>query len=266
MYSQLKSLLPAYSLTLFGCTSTDEHRWGSTTSLTPSWQQIRTAAKNAATDPHTWVPVAGAALLSMGDLDEQTAEWAAEHNPLFGSKQRAQDASDTLRNLARLNYLATAVATPSGIGWQAIENKSKAIAVGLLASKSTSTLTGKLKEQTQRKRPDNINDDSFPSGHTSGATVASTLAVRNLDAIPLSKRTRTGWKAASYGLAGLTGWARVEGERHYPTDVLVGYALGNFLGAFFNEAFINPQYQQRIVILPSLTPAGDTMLTIQLFW
>jgi membrane-associated phospholipid phosphatase len=34
-------------------------------------------------------------------------------------------------------------------------------------------------------------------------------------------------------------WARVEGEKHYPTDVLVGAALGNFLTRFVHDAFLN---------------------------
>ncbi|MBD3343874.1 MAG: hypothetical protein GF401_02280 [Chitinivibrionales bacterium] len=29
-----------------------------------------------------------------------------------------------------------------------------------------------------------------------------------------------------------TGWARVEAQKHYPTDVLVGAALGNFCATF----------------------------------
>ena len=33
-------------------------------------------------------------------------------------------------------------------------------------------------------------------------------------------------------------WARVEGDRHYPSDVLAGAALGHFLSAFIHDAFL----------------------------
>jgi hypothetical protein len=35
-------------------------------------------------------------------------------------------------------------------------------------------------------------------------------------------------------------WARLEGNYHYPSDVLLGAALGNFIGRFLNDAFIGP--------------------------
>ena len=39
-------------------------------------------------------------------------------------------------------------------------------------------------------------------------------------------------------------WARVEAGKHHPSDVLVGWALGNFVGetaalAFFNDTTMN---------------------------
>ena len=33
--------------------------------------------------------------------------------------------------------------------------------------------------------------------------------------------------------------ARVEAQRHYPSDVLAGTALGHFLTAFIHDAFLN---------------------------
>ena len=39
-------------------------------------------------------------------------------------------------------------------------------------------------------------------------------------------------------MAAMTAWARIEKNWHYPTDVLVGAALGNFLGGFIHNAFM----------------------------
>jgi hypothetical protein len=36
-----------------------------------------------------------------------------------------------------------------------------------------------------------------------------------------------------------TGWARVEAGWHYPSDVLVGMALGTFLASFTTQAFLS---------------------------
>ena len=41
-----------------------------------------------------------------------------------------------------------------------------------------------------------------------------------------------------YGLAGTTAWARIEAEKHFPSDVLAGAALGNFFARFFYGAFV----------------------------
>ena len=49
---------------------------------------------------------------------------------------------------------------------------------------------------------------------------------------------RTPTKVTFYSLALLTAWARVEGAHHYPMDVSLGLALGNFSSVFFREAFL----------------------------
>ena len=39
-------------------------------------------------------------------------------------------------------------------------------------------------------------------------------------------------------IAAGTAWARVEGCKHYPSDVLFGAALGNFVAIFVHDAFL----------------------------
>jgi PAP2 superfamily len=43
-----------------------------------------------------------------------------------------------------------------------------------------------------------------------------------------------GWKVklAVYGLAAATGFERVQGREHFPTDVLVGGAIGYLVGGY----------------------------------
>ena len=43
----------------------------------------------------------------------------------------------------------------------------------------------------------------------------------------------------SFGvIAAGAAWARVEGNVHYPSDVLAGMALGHFVAALINDAFM----------------------------
>jgi len=47
-------------------------------------------------------------------------------------------------------------------------------------------------------------------------------------------------------IAAGTAWARVEAGAHCPSDVLAGVALGNFMGAFFTQAFLGLEPGERL--------------------
>jgi membrane-associated phospholipid phosphatase len=49
-----------------------------------------------------------------------------------------------------------------------------------------------------------------------------------------------GLRSSMFLLTAGTAWARVEAQKHYPSDVLAGAALGHFLGSFLNDIFIGP--------------------------
>ncbi len=195
---------------LCGCSTLPNGReWGQDATFKPGWEAVRESAVRAAKSPYTWAPLAGAALLQIGDWDSELADWASENTPVFGSQQSARDASDTLKDISAAAWLVTALATPSGDSsreWLAA--KSKGIAVGVTASLLTGGITSAVKNWSDRTRPDGSNTDSFPSGHSSSASAYATLA------------------------------ARVEGGVHYPSDVLAGMALGHFVAAFINDAFM----------------------------
>lgn len=78
-----------------------------------------------------------------------------------------------------------------------------------------------LKEAFPRTRPDGSDRKSFPSGHTSNAfAAAATLAER--------QGLKVGLPA--FALAGFVGLARVEGKKHYWSDVAVGAGIGTAAG------------------------------------
>ena len=55
----------------------------------------------------------------------------------------------------------------------------------------------------------------------------------------ISEHYDTPWvQITSYGLAGMVGYARLNNNRHWPSDVLAGAAIGTFVGktvVHFNE-------------------------------
>jgi membrane-associated phospholipid phosphatase len=114
-------------------------------------------------------------------------------------------------------------------------------ALAMRAMADTQLLTSFIKFASDRARPqaNGLNSqsgsfwpggghsssaDSFPSGHTANAfAIAHVIA----DEYP-------GWKVklAVYGLAAATGFERIQGREHFPSDVLVGGAIGYLVGGY----------------------------------
>jgi hypothetical protein len=215
-------------------------RWGDEATIRPGWARVRDAARSAVSDPWVWAPLATAAVLQIDDLDRRTSDWAREHTPVFGSQSSAEDWSDTLRSTSVALGLVTLVATPGGDdAGQWLISKAKGGAVEVAAIAATGAATNALKSATDRERPNGADRESFPSGHTSAAAVHGQLAKSNLEFIPMSPGLR---RTADIGIDAVvlgTGWARVEAGWHYPSDVLVGMALGTFLASFTTQAFLS---------------------------
>jgi hypothetical protein len=231
--------LAAYCLCSACTVLPDGSRWGDAATLTPGWQRVRASAVEAVKSPWVWAPLAGAAVLQVDSWDEDVADWASDETPVFGSLENADDWSDGLRIASAVGYGASVLATPGGdLDGDWLAAKARGAAVGGSAFAATAAVTSGLKSLTSRERPDRSGDDSLPSGHASTAAVFGTLTVRNLHSInaPPAMRTMLGFGAGAV-TAG-TAWARVEAGQHYPSDVLIGVALGNFMGAFFTEAFL----------------------------
>jgi len=219
-------------------TLSNGRRWGQDATFSPGWERIKKSAADVALEPETWAPAICAAVIQIDNADERISKWAAKHTPVFGSQERANDASDLMVDATGIAYLATTLATPGGDDakeWAT--SKSKGLAVGVTGLLASQGATAFLKETTNREGPDGV-DECFPSMHTSRASSRATLASRNLESIPMSKTARYAFRAGFTGLAAGTAWARVEGKTHYLGDVLAGYSLGHFISAFINDAFL----------------------------
>jgi hypothetical protein len=224
-----------------GCGTLEDGRgWGEDVVLRADGERFGRAVHNAFWDWQTVGPLVGAGVFAIGDLDDRTSDWATKHNPIFGSDHDARDASDDLKDALWIEMVATALVTPSGdeAGEWAF-SKAKGLVVELGAVRATRGATSGLKSWTSRQRPDESDDRSFPSGHASEAFSLATLSNRNLDYIDVPCGLRRPLQVGNILAASGVAWARVEGRRHYPSDVLFAAALGHFVSTLIHDYFLD---------------------------
>jgi membrane-associated phospholipid phosphatase len=85
----------------------------------------------------------------------------------------------------------------------------------------TQLVVGPIKFAVRRERPDGSNRRSFPSGHTANGFAIARLLHRSYGrpvGIPL------------YLVAGFVGAGRIEHDRHFFSDVVMGAVLGTIVG------------------------------------
>lgn len=249
---------------IVGCGAMRNGRgWGQDATLLPGAQRIGQAAMKAVSDPKTWAPAAGAAFLGLSSLDQEISQWASNHTPVFGSREGAVEWSGRLRRGSKIAWVSTTLITPSGNNLQEIAfAKCKGIAIEALAISAAKNVTGALKKTTRRQRPNDFDDESFPSADASDAFVYSFLAVKNLDATPVHRRFKIMLDAGLLTMASATAWARVEAQAHYPSDVLFSMALANFMAVFFTEAFMGIDSEAPVNF--RLIPGGkETLLQLR---
>lgn len=213
--------------------------WGQDATLSPGWDRVGQAALHAATAPETWGPAVGALAFQVGHADRNVVEWASKSTPVYGSQRNAANRSDDLLGAAGMIWAASALAAPGNdTAEEWIMNKTRGFAVETGTGGLMWGAVEYLKSATERTRPDGSDRESFPSGHSSGAALFTTLTSKNLEAYGWSDSAMIASRLGLGTLTAATAWARVEANQHYPSDVLAGIALGHFFGAFFTDAFL----------------------------
>lgn len=254
-------------LALAGCaTLPNGSNWGEEATLRPGWQKVGQAALAAVEAPGFWLPLAGAAVLQIDNWDHRISGWARRETPIFGSQQNASEWSDRLRSASAYAYFATVALTPGGEEpgrWML--DKARGLAVGGAAIVVTDEESALLKRTSARERPNGQDDQSMPSSHASRSAVLTELGRRNMQWVDVSETARGVVDAGLTALTLGTGWARVEAGFHYPSDVLVGMAIGDFNGAFFDHAFMGLPQPARMTLAVEPVHAGAE-LRVRLIW
>lgn len=146
-------------------------------------------------------------------------------------------------------------ALAAGMTWQ--QGDSAGMQQLVLSLGSTLAATELLKSTVQARRPDGSDNKSFPSGHTAMAfSAAAFIERRHGDRLNMSNPA---WVPALYGLAALTGLARVEARRHHWEDVLAGAAIGYGATRLWTE----PVKGGRVSVLPA--PSGLAVAWARVF-
>ncbi len=252
MVCRKQSLIVVYALVLV-CLAQAHADTG--THLKNAAKRVRHAAWNATKDPQTWIPAGLALGVAASRQDQAISDWATTHNPIFGSVKNADETSNMLRSAC---VYANGITGVSRYGLALYDRSpytaASGVAMSLTAASLTSGITGAFKESVGRQRPDGSDFLSFPSGHTSTASINATLAARNVDALPLPNYGKIGLKTGFVMLTYGTGWARVEADKHYLSDVFAGAALGHFVGVFLHDAILGDNHEN-ISVDVGVTPS-----------
>ena len=134
-----------------------------------------------------------------------------------------------------------------GIGRLTGNSRMTRVGANLLRAQIVSqTVTHSIKAVVKRTRPDGSANNSFPSGHTSVSFASATVLQREF-----------GWKVGlpAYAVATYIGMSRVQGKRHFTSDVLFGAAIGVMAGRTATVQLAG----KRFLVAPSATKGGGAV-------
>jgi len=199
-------------------------------------------------------PEAGLALtaLALAPWDRSAADHLSRHPWFSNGSTTPGDA--TMYALAAMELGAA--------GWEAADgDHGQAFEVAAESQLVTGLLTSSIKFATGRRRPGHGASNSFPSGHASASFAAATfLARRTWDLHPeLNPLLGAGFYLPAIFVA----FNRVEGHRHYPTDVAVGALLGTLVTNLVYDAHYPSPDHSHPTLFPILAP-GEVGLAAEL--
>lgn len=229
-------------------------QWGKRALWPIKGSRVVGALKTNASSAHVWAPLLAAGAIHWTDNDKKISQWAVKERPVYTTLKNTSYWSDRNNTILLYEMYLSILLTPSMDEDESLTqwawSKTKGGLVVNQASRSTRYGRDQLAKTFRRQRPNHEDRLSFPSGHSTEASSRNMLVSKNLDAMDINSTLRTGIKAANTTLAAGTLWARLEGQKHYPSDVLVGYALGSFLSGFIYDSLMNFDTGESLAIIP----------------
>ena len=210
----------------------------------------------------TGVVVTGTALA----LDEPIRE-AAQRN----RTSSRDDFATTIQRFGQ-EYSWVVMGAFAVAGWGFDDRTSRRVVVDALAASliANGILTTTLKYSVGRYRPEETTATwsaepfsghvSFPSGHTSQAFALAAV---------VSSHYRQPWvRVTSFFIAGCVGLARIQLNKHYASDVVLGAVIGTAVGGSvvaLNEKRRGAPPGPRVTVMPLLLPKGGGLQVAAVF-
>lgn len=202
----------------------------------PTMERVLDVAQESAREPATWAPIAAATVIGFAGVDDNISDWASDETPIFGSQNSADSFSDDLRNALIAGAVISSVIAPTGAAEYSFPTRR--FAASVLGINTVAGIVKIGKVTVQRERPDETDDESFPSGHSGASFSSAVLLEQNLNATIQRPWLRRSVKVGTTSAAALVAWARVEAQRHFPVDVLVSAGLSNFVSKVFYRSLV----------------------------
>ena len=147
-------------------------------------------------------------------------------------------------------------------GYGVLRDHAKAREIGVLGAESLLDgliVAGVLKEATRRNRPDEKNPGdfwgggtSFPSGHAIQMwSVASLVAHEYRHNMPV--------QVCAYSLASIVSASRIAAQKHFASDVVVGGAMGWFIGRYVYETHMGHLAHRHSSLIPFIVPQAQPL-------
>lgn len=227
----------------------------------PTQSDFSRAAKKAVTDPATVAPAVGSAVFLVSGADKPVSDWARRETPVFGSNERAREASNLFRASARTGMQLSALLPTDQTDEYWVPMVERQLVQNLGAGLALQ-IREPIVSAVARPRPRSGRPTGYPSGHATRAfsTVASSF--HNMKQTDLPGYIEKPFLASQVGFGVATAWARVEYGAHYPADVLGGWALGNVVSVFLNELLLAPGETTRDESIGRIKP--DAFISVSL--
>lgn len=251
-----KSLMLVLAISFFSSCSLINRKgtWGKNAIYPVKLERIIESVKKNASSAHVWGPLAGASFFAFARIDEKVANWVVHEGDVFKNKEFADKWSDNFNDIQKYEMYGIILLTPSqpedkGFGGYLLNKIRGGLTINIAASSSRFGVH-QVRKVVHRERPNKMDMKSLPSGHSAEAASRSAIVRKGSAAIDMNRDLHFAVNSFNTGMAIATCWARIEGKRHYPSDVMAGYAFGSFISGVVYDSLINYDPNQSVSIIP----------------